>query len=53
VITADAVKYEFSGIFDEDICISLWGYKIDLSIIYAYRLGNFYIIMRDLSVAHY
>jgi len=24
VITPDAVKYEFSGIFDEDIRISLW-----------------------------
>lgn len=25
VITPDAVKYEFSGIFDEDVRISLWG----------------------------
>lgn len=25
VIKRDAVKYEFSGIFDEDIRISLWG----------------------------
>ena len=29
VITPDAVKYEFSGIFDEDIRISLWGYSIE------------------------
>ena len=29
VITSDAVKYEFSGIFDEDIRISLWGYNIE------------------------
>jgi len=29
VITPDAVKYEFSGIFDEDIRISLWGYNIE------------------------
>lgn len=29
VITPDAVKYEFSGIFDEDIQISLWGYNIE------------------------
>ena len=29
VITPDAVKYEFSGIFDEDIRISLWRYNIE------------------------
>ena len=29
VITPDAVKYEFSGIFDGDIRISLWGYNIE------------------------
>ncbi|MBR4983571.1 MAG: nucleotidyl transferase AbiEii/AbiGii toxin family protein [Lachnospiraceae bacterium] len=29
VITPDAVRYEFSGIFDEDIRISLWGYNIE------------------------
>jgi len=29
VITPDAVKYEFSGIFDEDIRIRLWGYNIE------------------------
>lgn len=29
VITPGAVKYEFSGIFDEDIRISLWGYNIE------------------------
>ena len=29
IITPDAVKYEFSGIFDEDIQISLWGYNIE------------------------
>ena len=29
MITPDAVKYEFSGIFDEDIRISLWGYNIE------------------------
>lgn len=29
VITPEAVKYEFSGIFDEDIRISLWGYNIE------------------------
>ena len=29
VITPDAVKYEFSGIFDEDIRISLWGDNIE------------------------
>ena len=29
IITPDAVKYEFSGIFDEDIRISLWGYNIE------------------------
>lgn len=29
VITPDAVKYEFSSIFDEDIRISLWGYNIE------------------------
>lgn len=29
MITPEAVKYEFSGIFDEDIRISLWGYNIE------------------------
>ena len=29
VITPDAVKYEFGGIFDEDIRITLWGYNIE------------------------
>lgn len=29
VITPAAVKYEFSGIFDEDIRINLWGYNIE------------------------
>ena len=29
VITPDAVKYEFSGIFDEDIRINVWGYNIE------------------------
>lgn len=29
VITPNAVKYEFSGIFDEDIRIALWGYNIE------------------------
>lgn len=29
VITPEAVKYEFRGIFDEDIRISLWGYNIE------------------------
>lgn len=29
VITPEAVKYEFSGIFEEDIRISLWGYNIE------------------------
>lgn len=29
VITPDAVKYEFTGIFDEDVRISLWGYNIE------------------------
>ena len=29
VITPGAVKYEFSGIFDEDQRISLWGYNIE------------------------
>lgn len=29
VITPEAVKYEFSGIFDEDLRISLWGYNIE------------------------
>ena len=29
VITPEAVKYEFSGIFDEEIRISLWGYNIE------------------------
>lgn len=29
VITPDAVKYEFSGIFDEEVRISLWGYNIE------------------------
>lgn len=29
VITPDAVEYEFSGIFDEDFRIKLWGYNIE------------------------
>lgn len=29
VITPNPVKYEFSGIFDENIRISLWGYNIE------------------------
>lgn len=29
VITPDAVRYEFSGIFDKDTRISLWGYSIE------------------------
>lgn len=29
VITPEAVRYEFSGIFDENIRISLWGYNIE------------------------
>lgn len=29
VITPGAVKYEFSGIFDEDVRINLWGYNIE------------------------
>lgn len=29
VITPEAVKYEFNGIFDENIRISLWGYNIE------------------------
>lgn len=29
VITPDAVRYEFSGIFDENTRISLWGYNIE------------------------
>ena len=29
VIIPDAVKYEFGGIFDEDIRIRLWGYNIE------------------------
>lgn len=29
VITPDAVEYEFSGIFDEDVRIKLWGYNIE------------------------
>ena len=29
VITPDAVKYEFSGSFDEEVRISLWGYNIE------------------------
>ena len=29
VITPEAVKYEFSGMFDETVCISLWGYNIE------------------------
>ena len=29
IITPSAVKYEFSGIFDEDVKISLWGYNIE------------------------
>lgn len=29
IITPSAVKYEFAGIFDENIKISLWGYNIE------------------------
>lgn len=29
VITPEAVKYEFNGMFDENIRISLWGYNIE------------------------
>ena len=29
VITPEAIKYEFSGMFDENVCISLWGYNIE------------------------
>ena len=29
MITPAAVKYEFSGMFDETVCISLWGYNIE------------------------
>ena len=29
VITPEAVKYEFGGIFDEDVKITLWGYNIE------------------------
>ena len=29
VITPDAVRYEFSGIFDEELRIMLWGYNIE------------------------
>ncbi len=29
VITPSPVYYEFSGIFDESICISVWGYNIE------------------------
>ena len=29
VITPEAIKYEFGGIFDEDLRISLWGYNIE------------------------
>lgn len=29
VITPCAIKYEFEGIFDEDVKITLWGYNIE------------------------
>lgn len=29
IITPEAVKYEFGGIFDKDIKITLWGYNIE------------------------
>ncbi|MDQ2087913.1 nucleotidyl transferase AbiEii/AbiGii toxin family protein [Herbivorax sp. ANBcel31] len=29
IITPSVVKYKFSGIFDEDVRISLWGYNIE------------------------
>lgn len=29
IITPAAIKYEFGGIFDEDVKISLWGYNIE------------------------
>ncbi len=29
IITPNAVRYEFTGIFDEDVKINLWGYNIE------------------------
>jgi hypothetical protein len=29
VITPSAVQYEFSGIFEDEVCIKLWGYNIE------------------------
>ena len=29
IITPEVVKYEFGGIFDEDVKITLWGYNIE------------------------
>ncbi|MCR1840483.1 nucleotidyl transferase AbiEii/AbiGii toxin family protein [Murimonas intestini] len=29
VITPSAVQYKFSGIFDDEVCIKLWGYNIE------------------------
>lgn len=29
MITPEAVEYEFSGIFDEEIRIKMWGYNIE------------------------
>ena len=29
IITPSAVEYEFTGIFDDEICIRLWGYNIE------------------------
>jgi len=29
VMTPDAVSYEFGGIFDETVCIRLWGYNVE------------------------
>ena len=29
VITPSAVQYEFSGIFDDEVCIKLWGYNLE------------------------
>lgn len=30
IITPSAVEYEFTGIFDDEICIRLWGYNIEM-----------------------
>lgn len=44
VITPEAVKYEFSGIFDEDLRISLWGYNIETVI--AEKMKKFLMLKR-------